>query len=189
MNSGLVVRFWIAQSRKASNHAVTSTTQRSGNPGEPHQPDRARRRPRQTPTRSGGAMGWRRREHRGGRRRPDRRRARDRGWRDRHRSALLDERGHHRARDRPRPTTSSPSTTRIVRSASATIGIRSCTTVVRRTVGPSRRPSPFAGPHDRARGEHVRSRHVLREVGHVVVGRMRHDLLGRAHLHELRRPS
>src|SRR5688572_4447528 len=33
VNSGLVVRFWMAQSRKASNHAVTSTTQRSGNPG------------------------------------------------------------------------------------------------------------------------------------------------------------
>ena len=36
VNNGLVWRFWIAQSRNASNHDVTSTTHRSGKPGRNH---------------------------------------------------------------------------------------------------------------------------------------------------------
>ena len=43
------------------------------------------------------------------------------------------------------PTQASPSITRIVRSASATIGISSCTCASAATVGPSAGAAPFAG--------------------------------------------
>ena len=44
-------------------------------------------------------------------------------------------------------------------------------------------------PHDRPRREHVGARHVAREVGDVVVGRVRDDLLRRPDLDERARPS